>query len=334
MDAGISVTYVCELAGLLGEMGIAREDLLSRTGVPVSLLDVADATISRFACHRVLARAAELGPPGFALRLGRRMRPGHHGILGHAMICSRTVGESLKTLERFAMTRGIPASFCLVEGPRGQTLRFDLATPVGHLRREYLEWALMIAMWPVFQDPGSRRSYPYLIELDYPRPRYNEIYSELIDCPIEFERDANAIHFSAEALATPQQNTNAEVREFCERRCEMILHDLEAGGGLTDRVRNALLAGPPPLPDAETIAASLHMSSRALRRGLRRENASFRILLQQVRKQLACRYLEEHQLTIDEVARLLGYAEPPAFSRAFKKWVGVSPSGFRAELRQ
>jgi AraC-like DNA-binding protein len=333
MGAGISVAYVRELASFLGEEGIATREFLSGTGVSPGLLEVTDAVIDRFACHRVLARAAELAPPGFALRLGRRMRPGHHGILGHAMMCSRTVGESLKTLERFAMTRGIPASFRLLEGPHGQRLQFDLAMPAGHLRREYLEWALMIALWPVFQDRGSRKSYPCLIELDYPRPRHFDIYSTLIDCAIEFECSANAIHFTDAALATPQQNTNIEVRKFCERRCELILHDLEASGGLADRVRNALLAEPPPLPDAETIAASLHMSSRALRRALRREDASFRVLLQQVRKQLACRYLAERELTVEEVARLLGYSEPPAFSRAFKKWTGSSPSGFRANGR-
>ncbi len=333
MDAEISVLYVRELVSFLDQQGITSEQVLHGTGVPVDLLEVADATISRFDCHRVLARAAGLGPPGFALWLGRRMRPGHHGVLGHAMMCARTVGESLKILERFSMTRGIPASFRLAGSLRGHDLQFDLTMPVGNLRREYLEWALMIAMWPVFQDFGSRRSYPFLIELDYPQPPHHELYREMIDCPIDFGCAANTIHFCNEALATPQQNTNLEVREFCERRCEMILDDLEASGGLTDRVRNALLAGPPPLPDAETAAASLHMSSRALRRGLRREGASFRVLLQQVRRQLACRYLEQRELTVDEVARLLGYAEAPAFSRAFKKWTGVSPSKFRTPPR-
>jgi AraC-like DNA-binding protein len=73
------------------------------------------------------------------------------------------------------------------------------------------------------------------------------------------------------------------------------------------------------------------MSTRALRRRLREEGTSFRILVRQVREQLARRYLREGSLTVDEVSRLLGYSEPAAFSRAFKSWTRRSPSAYRTE---
>jgi AraC-like DNA-binding protein len=66
-----------------------------------------------------------------------------------------------------------------------------------------------------------------------------------------------------------------------------------------------------------------------LRRQLHAEGTSFRRLVRQVREQLACRYLRERELTVEEVARLLGYAETAPFSRAFRSWTGQSPSDFR-----
>ncbi len=325
----ISIRYIRELADFVSELGMSRTELLRSSGVPESLLSDSDGAISRFACHRVLANAAKMCPQSFALRLGQRMRSGHHGFLGHAMMCARTLGESLNTLERFAGTRGIPASYRIRQHGDGAILLFELTTPVGHLRTHYLEWALMTALSPSLDECAAREAGPRRVSLDYPEPGYREVYDELIPCPIDFDAEENAIFFTTRALQTPLLNSNEAIRDFCERRCELILADLEAGGELADRVRSQLLAGLPPFPTAEATARSLHISSRALRRRLHAEGTSFRRLVQQVRKQLACRYLRECELTVDQVARLLGYAETAPFSRAFRSWTGRSPSEFR-----
>lgn len=333
MDPQISIAYVTELADYLAPLGHDRETLLRGTGVPPALLEDPDATVSRFEVHRVLTRAASLSPPDFALRLGHRMRPGHHGFLGHAMMCARTLRESLKILERFARTRGIPATYRLLETDAGGELVFDLAMPVGSQRRSYLEWALMIALAPSLQHSRPREAGPQRVHLDFPAPEHRSSYEALIPCPIEFEAGRNAVVFSRPALATELVNSNAEVLGFCQRRCELLLADLAGGQELADQVRNRLLGGPPPFPDAAEIAHALHLSERALRRRLREEGTSFRELLREVREQLARRYLADGGLTVDEVSRLLGYSEPAAFSRAFKRWTRVAPRDFRTVNR-
>jgi AraC-like DNA-binding protein len=330
VEPRISILYIRELADYLAELGHAPRGVLAEAGVATGLLDDPEATVSRFDVHRVLARAAVVCPPDFALRLGHRMRPGHHGFLGHAMMCARTLRESLKTLERFSRTRGIPASYRLLESGAGGELVFDLTTPVGGLRRSYLEWALMIALAPSLQHGRPPEAAPERVLLDFPAPVHLEAYTRLVPCPVYFGAGRNAVAFSKPALATALVNSNAEVLAFCEGRCELMLADLEQGRDLASRVRNRLLEGPPPLPDAERTARSLHMSARALRRRLRAEGTSFRILVRQVRERLARRYLREGSLTVDEVSRLLGYSEPAAFSRAFKSWTRLSPSDFRA----
>ena len=333
MEPRISIVYVTELAAYLEARGIDRDHLLAGTGITPSLLDDPRATVSRFEVHRVLAQAADLSPPDFALRLGHRMRPGHHGFLGHAMMCARTLRESLKTLERFARTRGIPASYRLAETGDGGVLVFDLTMAVGRQRRSYLEWALMIALAPSLQHSRPREAGPDRVRLDFSPPGHRAVYTEFIDCPIEFDAGCNAVDFSSAALATRLVNSNAAVLEFCERRCELLLAGLDSGEELADRVRNRLLAGPPPFPDAAATARSMHMSERALRRRLQAEGTSFRILVQDVRRHLARRYLQDGGLTVDEVSRLLGYSEPAAFSRAFKRWTGQSPSACRVPPR-
>lgn len=329
MESQVPIIYVRELVAMLAGEGIERVDVLRDTGVPEAILGDQEASLSRFETHRVLARAAVLASPDFAIRLGHRMGPGHHGFLGHAMLCARTLRESLKTLERFAMTRGIPASFRLVEDDREGVMHFDLTVPVGRLRTQYLEWALMIALSPSLQHSRPSEAIPTSVSVTYPRPDHYLVYEQLVPCPVEFEADRNAVVFSHGVLETALVNSNTAILDFCQRRCELMLADLESGLDLSSRVRNKLLDCLPPFPSAEETARSLHMSSRMLRRSLRREGTSFRQLVQQVRRQLAQRYLGESDLTVDEVARLLGYSEPAAFSRAFKGWTGKSPTDYR-----
>jgi AraC-like DNA-binding protein len=99
---------------------------------------------------------------------------------------------------------------------------------------------------------------------------------------------------------------------------------------LTRQVRGllteALKAGDPRL---ETLSQRLGLSARTLQRRLREEGTSHQDLLDEVRSELSRRYLLEPELAICEVAYLLGFSEPSAFHRAFRRWTGVTPKAFR-----
>jgi AraC-like DNA-binding protein len=110
----------------------------------------------------------------------------------------------------------------------------------------------------------------------------------------------------------------------------MILTRLGAAGGFVDRVRTELLAEPHRFPDLDAVARALHVSPRTLRRKLREEGSSFREVLGQVRKNLALDYLEQSNLSLEEIATLLSYEDAANFSRAFGRWVGDTPGRYRA----
>ncbi|RKZ80269.1 MAG: AraC family transcriptional regulator, partial [Gammaproteobacteria bacterium] len=78
-----------------------------------------------------------------------------------------------------------------------------------------------------------------------------------------------------------------------------------------------------------TIAASLFMSQRTLQRRLEENNTSFKQLVNEVRQDLADTYLNDSSLTLTEISFMLGFSEMSAFSRAFKRWSGKSPTDYR-----
>lgn len=109
-----------------------------------------------------------------------------------------------------------------------------------------------------------------------------------------------------------------------------MLQRLPKGEAATDAVRRCLAGelcnGQPTL---EQIAPRLHMNPRTLHRRLDDEGTNCRRVLKDVRRELASRHLAERQLAISEIAFLLGFSEPSAFHRAFKRWTGHAPLAFR-----
>ena len=82
-------------------------------------------------------------------------------------------------------------------------------------------------------------------------------------------------------------------------------------------------------PHQEAVARSLNLSLRNLQRKLSARGTSFRALTEEVRKELASRYLREKNKSIGEISFLLGFADPANFGRSFKRWTGTTPGSFR-----
>jgi AraC-like DNA-binding protein len=92
-------------------------------------------------------------------------------------------------------------------------------------------------------------------------------------------------------------------------------------------LRNRVIGGSCSATD---VAEVLSMHRRTLNRCLQREGTTFRAVLDRVRFEAARDQLRDERREIEDVARALGYAEPSAFTRAFRRWAGVPPSRWRS----
>jgi AraC-like DNA-binding protein len=325
----VPVVYVAELVELMGEEGIDPREVLRGTGLSRASLGDRDAFITAEQQLRVYENARGLSrKPGLGLRLGARLRVGHHGVLGHALLCSESVRQALKILVRYTPVRGAFLGFRLRVQGRVATLSAFEAIPLGRVHETAVEE--MLGMWA---QKGTWRANPIPkpieIRIDYPAPAHRAMYERLYECPLRFGADAVEWRFPAKLLDAPLELSNAEMVRICEERCEVILNRLGAAGGFVDRVRTELLAEPHRLLDLEAVARAIHVSPRTLRRKLKEEGSSFREILTQVRKNLALDYLERSNLSLEEIATLLGYGDAANFNRAFGSWIGDTPGRYR-----
>ena len=148
--------------------------------------------------------------------------------------------------------------------------------------------------------------------------------------PIQLGAERSGFRFDAADLERPLLFADPKLAKFLERYAEEALAALPTSGRIGLQVRGLLARG---LPDGQTplafVAKSLAMSERSLQRQLNAENTSVKQLLEEVRRDLATRYLERAELSVAEVACMVGFSETAPFTRAFKKWTGLTPGDYR-----
>ena len=148
---------------------------------------------------------------------------------------------------------------------------------------------------------------------------------------MEFGADTDEFALDVDARELPLIHSDTYLNDLLLKYCETALADRRGDKSqLRTRVENAISS---VLPHervlVEDVARSLGMSKRTLARKLSDEGLNFGEILQQLRRDLAVRYLDDRKLHVSKIAWLLGFAEVGAFTHAFKRWTGKAPSQIR-----
>lgn len=169
-------------------------------------------------------------------------------------------------------------------------------------------------------------SFPKAIRFTYAEPSYRAEYDRIFGVPLFFDSHMNAFLADEAILNMKLPLTNPYLSEVLSARAEELLKSLEMSKTMRGRVENLLI---PILHTGEasmdTIAGKLSLSRQTLFRRLKAEGVTFEQILDELRYKLALHYLNGKKASVNETAYLVGFSEPAAFSRAFKRWTGSSP---------
>ena len=318
----------------LRQLGHDPAPLLAAVGVEASALDDPDARVPMSAGSGLLARAAAAtGDDNIGLHLAEHTDLRTVDVHFYAMAASATLRAAYERLSRYQRLIHESSRIDLVPTDNAITLRHVLPGGLA-ARRQTAEF--LIAAWVRTGRlvTGSDWS-PLEVRFAHDSPSDTQEHERFFRGPLHFSAGENALSIAESTLALRCVGADPALASFFDRYAgEHIRVEASAARSIPDRVRDALETQlRDGEPSAASVAARLKMSVRTLNRTLAGEGTSYRRLLDQLRHELASRHLANPQISIGEVAFLLGFSELSAFYRAFKRWSGRTPAEFRQSVR-
>jgi AraC-like DNA-binding protein len=329
----VSVLIVRGLLSELRRRGLDERLAMREAGLDELRLSDLGATVSLSEWSRLASNAQALSQdPALALSAGRHFPVSALQLVGHLVRDTRSLREAIQVFLRYAPLLTDHFVWSLTE--RGTWARFACESPYtrGDETRFGLELAISLALHVGRRLAPGAHGERVQLELSYPAPAHAAEYARLLDCEVHFDQPACAIVFGRELLdvrrdAIQDPRLTLPVRERAERLLLERTHtDLAA------RVRKFLqLESDLRTFDANRLAAAFNLTERALRRQLVQEGKPLSTLLAEVRLATAIRELSSGTACIQELSDRLGFSEPSAFHRAFKRWTGKTPATFVRE---
>ena len=176
----------------------------------------------------------------------------------------------------------------------------------------------------------ANRPFPKAIRFTHKEPGYRAEYDRIFGVPLFFESPMNAILIDEAFMQMKQPRPNPYLSELLRAHAEGLIENLERSKSTRGRIESLLI---PVLHAGEAnmdmIARKLAVSRQTLFRKLKAEGVTFEKVLDELRHKLALHYLNGEKVSVHETAYLVGFSDPGAFSRAFKRWTGSSPRMMR-----
>ena len=310
------------------------DGLLKEVGLSKTELNDPEARLPYVPVVKLIEGAARLvGDPCYGLRLGASRDARERGLLGFIALNSPTLMDCVVNLQRFYKIVREGGEFEIERNGPVVTVKLREADPA--LRGLKHNIGFLVATLVRGCRDLTRHAIPPLgVELVYDEPdaKVRAEYAEVLGCPVKFgAKDWVVLTYSEETMRLPVEGADAKLLRILEQACEKIL-----GPGtlktqdLVRKVRELILERlPKSSANIDAIADELNIGSKTLERRLAERGESFSTLLDETRQKAAKHYLEATDLRLSEVAYMVGYTEPAALVRAFKRWTGETPSQFR-----
>ena len=309
--------------------GANRRALLGRSGIDASELADPHARVA-FDKYVLLTRAAKAlcGDPAFALHFGESVDLNELSIAGVLGDIS-TIDEARMQVNRYGR------------------LALDIETVGGGDRWQIRRSSGQLWVMDTRQNPND---FPELTESSFARvicsarratgdamfkeihvthaePPYRAEYDRIFRIPVTFGSNENAVRLDESVLASIKQPPSSRyAQELLRNQAEAMLEELDRAQSTRARVESVLMSllqtGDLSI---ERVCHEMGLSRQTLYRRLRDEGVTFALVLDELRHRMAVHYLTTNRSSVRETARLVGYSEASAFSRAFKRWTGRSP---------
>lgn len=328
----VSVLFVAAALAGLHDRNMDTTPILAKAGIDAASLRLSGARVPVTAYAALLRQVAQVLDDEFYGMDSRRMRIGSFALSCLLALGAADLHGALTRLCRFYNAMLEDVSLSVIRQGRRAALDIRPAHPDQPMPVFAVETLFIyvhgVACWLV-----RRRIAIGQACFAYPRPPQAGEYVVLFSGNLAFDQPHCRLWFDAEALSLPVAQDADSARPFLSQAPESFLVKYRNPDGHGRHIANLLRRRPPAdWPGFDAVAASLRCSPATLRRALRQEGTSFQAIKDLIRLELARAALARPDLPMADIAAQLGFAEPSAFSRAFRQWTGTTPARFRHQI--
>jgi len=278
---------------------------------------------------RLLIKATALiEDPCFGLEAAGLWHPSFFGALGYAWLASATLRQALERLARYIHIISEKTDIRIDEREDGLYLILsDSMQSPAHMD------ATMAVIVSACRINCSEDFHPLSVNIIHEKPHCSGKYFHLFKAPVHFETENDSIVFSYDDIDVKLPSRNHHLAMLSDQIMieymakldrENIVHRIKLV--ILDHIHDGKIT-------ADKIAKEVFMSVRSLHRNLNSIGITFGSILDETRRELAEHYVRNPKEDLTEIAFRLGFSEQSSFSRAFKRWTGMSPSAYRSGLQ-
>jgi AraC-like DNA-binding protein len=326
---------IAHVVDALSAEGVAPEEALRGTDITLEQLRSPAILVSVnqvIECYRNALKLAR--DPQFAFRTGMNTHLALYGMYGFAILSSMNFRETMQFAVRYheLATPLVRLRFVEESG-----LAAWIVDPLPHPAIEARLYRFIVEMQfgvhvSLQRDVMGSAFRPLAAHVTYEAPAGGFDYEKTFGFPVAFRQSVNCLQFDAAWLdKTPplgNEIAHSGVIALCDEMHDRMRNRL----GLAGKVRSLLFANLGRHASLEDVSNRLDIPIRSLRRKLQEEQTSFRDILDQLRAEVAIKYLRDTKMTIDDIARALGFGETANFRHAFRRWKQTSPLEFRRRM--
>jgi len=332
----ISVSYIDILCKTLKKLGHSEQQLLETFGVNRATLTSPNARVSIPKYMRMGNYCiGETKAPWFGLEMGKQTSLTHLGLAGLAALSAPNLKVACDCLTKYELlntynVRG-KTSFCF--DSQQAVMSFYSIKPYNEFNHFIID--LVLSGWNnAIATVTGRDNLVAQVCFEFAPPSYADYYRKYFDCEVLFSQPCNQLVLKKGAIDCQGLSACGTTFTMLERLAIAELDIVQVGLSFERKVSRAisplLVGGTPAL---EQVAEQLNMAPWTVRRRLIDEGVSYQQVLNDTRCDMAKTYARDTALSLGEIAYLLGFGSATAFQRAFKRWTGLAPGGYRHQSR-
>ena len=328
-DFGIPVSNIKPLIKLMVAEGATFEQLLTNTQISPADLTNPNKNVS---IHQylqlILNSRATIPSSDYALRLGEQFFVNYDGVLACRVMCSENALQAMELLIQYQalFTQVLSLDFEVVDDVG--VFSIEERIPLGAAFSHFVEYAFA-ALYSLGRFCLGKKHINIAFEFDQPPLNRQSKFEDFFNNPVKFNASHNRAYLPLDTLSLACVFHDEQEAQANEKLCQQYLTQIRNDAEIIKKVKAAMREMPFNRISLESICDKLHISSRSLRRHLQDNGSSFTVLLENERKRIAEHKLNKNDVTVEKLAEQLGYQSAASFSRAFKRWYGVSPIQFR-----